>query len=483
MFRDQPTKGDIKEALKHLSKGLDGLNMTYEQAMERIEDQGKKTRILAKRILMWIVHATRPLSTTELQHALSVRLGSVRLDDDFLPSVRILRTLCAGLVTIDEQGDIVRLVHYTTQEYFQQTSTRWFADPQSEITSTCITYLGFDTFRSGWCQTHKEFEKRLHSYSLYKYAANNWGIHAIGVSAEINQLIVDFLLNKDNVAACSQAMKITYRSWQGYSQNTFRGMNGMHLAAYFNLACVVTGLLENGVGLDLQADNGYTSLSWATERGHEEVIKLLLDSKANTESKDVRGQTALILAAMSGNGAVVKLLLDNKADIRPKDDTFGRTALIWAAANDHQAVVRLLLEKKAGIESKDDRFGQTALIWAVKNGHEAVVKLLLENKADIESKDDTFGRTALICATENGHEAVVRLLLENKADIESKDDCFGQTSLSWASIKGHEAVVRLLLDSNADIESKDIDGQTALSLASGKGHKAVVQLLVSRTGT
>ncbi|KAI9853443.1 MAG: hypothetical protein M1813_002220, partial [Trichoglossum hirsutum] len=114
---DQPTKGDIKQALQHLTKGINGLDKTYEQAMERINDQGSRVRELAEHILGWIIHAKRPLSTVELQHALGVRTRTTKLDKDYLPSVRVLRSVCAGLVAIDEQSGIVRLVHYTTQQY------------------------------------------------------------------------------------------------------------------------------------------------------------------------------------------------------------------------------------------------------------------------------------------------------------------------------------------------------------------------------
>jgi hypothetical protein len=127
-------------------------------------------------------------------------------------------------------------------------------------------------------------------------------------------------------------------------------------------------------------------LKCAANTGHEAVIKLLLEAKADIESKDLSGQTSLSRAAENGHEAVVKLLLEAKADIKSKDSR-GRTPLSLAAENGHEAVVKLLLEAKADIESKD-LSGQTPLSWAAENRHEAVVKLLLEVKADVESKDN-----------------------------------------------------------------------------------------------
>lgn len=185
--------------MQNLAKGIDGLDKTYEQAIGRIEDHEKDNRDLAKLILAWIVHAKRPLSTTEVQHALAVKPCSVELDKDYLPSVRVLRSVCAGLVTIDEESSIIRLVHYTTQEYFERTWTLWFANAQTDITTTCATYLSFGTFEAGFCPTDEKFEERLQLNPLYDYAARNWGYHARVASAEVKQLIVRLLENKAKV--------------------------------------------------------------------------------------------------------------------------------------------------------------------------------------------------------------------------------------------------------------------------------------------
>jgi hypothetical protein len=87
----------------------------------------------------------------------------------------------------------IRLIHYTTQEYFERTWTFWFPHAQKDIAMTCVTYLSFDTFETGFCPTDEEFEERLQLNPLYDYAAQNWGQHACAASAELEQLVVDFL--------------------------------------------------------------------------------------------------------------------------------------------------------------------------------------------------------------------------------------------------------------------------------------------------
>jgi Ankyrin repeats (3 copies)/Ankyrin repeat len=336
----KPTPGDIKVALKNLPRGEQGLDATYEQAMERIEGQEADFRKLARQVLSWVIHAKRPLSGPEIRHALGVRTGMSELDDDFLPELEDLVSVCAGLVTVDEESNIVRLVHYTTQEYFGRTWTSWFPCAQTDITKTCVTYLSFDKFETGFCPTDEEFEARLRSNALYDYAARNWGHHARVATTEMAKLILGLLESEAKISACSQAMTAS-RSYSGYSQRVPKRITEVHLAAYFGLKEVMMVLLKNGHHLDCKDTYSQTPLSWAAGNGHEAVVKLLLEKGAELESKDNGGQTPLSRAAEKGHEAVVKLLLEKGAELDSKDKG-GQTPLSWAAQNGHEAVVKLL---------------------------------------------------------------------------------------------------------------------------------------------
>jgi hypothetical protein len=128
--------------------------------MKRIESQIADSEDLAKQVLAWITCAKRPLTTVELRYALAVEIGETELDEENLPETEDMVSVCAGLVTVDEEIDIIRLVHYTTQEYFERTQRFWFPNIQKDIARICITYLSFDTFKAGFCRTDKEFETR-----------------------------------------------------------------------------------------------------------------------------------------------------------------------------------------------------------------------------------------------------------------------------------------------------------------------------------
>lgn len=173
--------------------------------MERIEGQITDSQTLAKQVLSWITYAKRPLTTSELQHALAVEVGEPKLDNENLPEIGDMVSVCAGLVTVDE-SNIIRLFHYTTQEFFERTQKVWFPKAEADIANVCITCLSFDIFGCGFCRSDEEFDARLQSNPLYDYAARNWGHHLRKLDGQCPE--VKFLENEAKVSASGQAMMV-----------------------------------------------------------------------------------------------------------------------------------------------------------------------------------------------------------------------------------------------------------------------------------
>src|SRR5690242_16367648 len=109
--------------------------------MKRIMGHDPDSKELAMQVLSWITCAKRLLNTSELQHALAVEPNEPGLDKENLPQIEDMVSVCAGLVTIDEESNIIRLVHYTTQEYFKRRQSHWFPNSETDITKICVTYL------------------------------------------------------------------------------------------------------------------------------------------------------------------------------------------------------------------------------------------------------------------------------------------------------------------------------------------------------
>ncbi|PKS10137.1 hypothetical protein jhhlp_001887 [Lomentospora prolificans] len=444
------------------------LQLAYKAAMERIEEQ-EYTRDVAKQALAWITCAKRPLSTTELRHALTIEEGDTELLEEDLVHIDDIVAICAGLVTIDEESDIIRLVHFTTQEYFEQNRDQWFPSVEEAISKVCITYLSFDSFETGYCRTDAQLTQRLLEYPLYDYAAKNWGHHARHAPELNPDIVITFLYHKPKADASAELL-FHRTNLAGPYPDSIEQLLPLHLASYFGILEVVKILLlTHKVEPDLRDASYRTALSWAAEFGHVDTVTMLLDHGAAVNWEGTRGNI-LSYAIREGNERVVKLLLDRSADFR----RFFQ--LHHACRCGSEPIVRLLLDK--GVEvSTLNQHGETAFQRAIRSGSEAVVTLLIRRGVSLESRNE-IDMTPLAYAAELKNETIARLLLDEGAEIEARDS-FGRTPLCYASYSGSEAIVKLLLNKGADIESRTCDGQTPLAYAISGRSIAVTRLLVA----
>ncbi|MHA1730657.1 MAG: ankyrin repeat domain-containing protein [Promethearchaeota archaeon] len=137
--------------------------------------------------------------------------------------------------------------------------------------------------------------------------------------------------------------------------------------------------LASGVSPDAVDSRDTSALRWAVQRGHSEVVKVLLDAGADVDKQSYTGWTALMDACFfSGDIEMVRMLLSAGADPNLGTEVNG-TALMFASLGGFVEVVRVLLEAGADpaaeiSDGKDE--GMTALSYARGNLHAEVVKLL-----------------------------------------------------------------------------------------------------------
>ncbi|KAF3208106.1 hypothetical protein TWF106_011539 [Orbilia oligospora] len=249
-LRNLVTENEILEVLKKdPGTGSDSVyHEAYNQIMTRIQGQHKHSFSRARSLLSWLTGSKRQLTTQELRHALAVQVGRSQFDKKDIPDLGRLVSFCYGLVAFDEDSDIVRLVHYTAQDYLMENQSEWLPNMETEIAESCVTYLSYNIFGTGACDTRDAFDGRLRSNPLYEYASANWGYHV-------------------NAAAIG------------------------------------------GAEIETKDKYGRTPLLWATENGDKTMVELLLAAKAEIETKNSEGLTALSLATRGGYKAIVQLLL------------------------------------------------------------------------------------------------------------------------------------------------------------------------------
>jgi len=94
------------------------------------------------------------------------------------------------------------------------------------------------------------------------------------------------------------------------------------------------------------AKNELNDQLWEAARsGDAALVTRLLDQGADVNAKFRYGTTALFKAAERGHTEVVKILLARGADATVKDTFYGATAMTWALDHKHVPVIEALLEK------------------------------------------------------------------------------------------------------------------------------------------
>ena len=194
------------------------------------------------------------------------------------------------------------------------------------------------------------------------------------------------------------------------SKRQERGVALLNAAEEGNVTKVQELIGCSDVDINLADDKyGWTPLLWAAEKGHEHVVKSLIDAGADINKARGDGWTALHIALYWGRENLAKTLIESGADIN-RQDNFLTTPLHVAASKGLVYTVKLLIDGGADI-NKVQRDGRTPLHDAAEEGHAKVAKILTDAGANI-LKEDRLGLTPVDYVVENDHESVGRVLYE-----------------------------------------------------------------------
>jgi len=130
-----------------------------------------------------------------------------------------------------------------------------------------------------------------------------------------------------------------------------------------------------------------TPLLLAVENGLEEIVRSLLDAKADANAPDPSGDTPLHYAVNRRSVELVRLLLAHGAKVNARNSE-GATPLLRAVRNDPDSgIASLLLDQKADPNLAGPN-GDTPLRFAVRQGRKNLVELLLAKGANPNLRND-----------------------------------------------------------------------------------------------
>ena len=245
---------------------------------------------------------------------------------------------------------------------------------------------------------------------------------------------------------------------------------------------MVSLLLEFGASISATNQRGTPALSFATAAGQLDTVRLLVESGADVGQRDTSGASALVLAARAGHLACLEHLVS--CDWQADGDELGleeaaQQSAVSAAASGHTVLLEFLLDMaEVQVDKADTLMGETALCAAAAAGRLDCCEALLRRGASLGSKD-IKEMTPLHLGAREGHWPVVELLLKSGAEV-GQTDAQGRTALMVAAMEGHQGVVELLLGRESVLEQRDSAGLTALMWAAVKGQQPVVELLLGK---
>ncbi|XP_052075365.1 uncharacterized protein LOC127712790 [Mytilus californianus] len=231
------------------------------------------------------------------------------------------------------------------------------------------------------------------------------------------------------------------------------GNTSLLMACYNGHRDTVSLLLKKNHCINVCNENGLTPLFIASEKGYTEIVKSLLERNAdvNPNMKDellelspllqatvsghygIDGYSPLIVACQNNHTEIVRLLLNNKANVDMRTYV-GVTAITLASANGNTEITRLLLDSNADINAcihKKELIEKNVLFrpWkSLEKLKQNIFDLVLgkgvprfQQYARLKSKDYIFdlvaGSSALHIACCLGHSEVVECLLKYNASV------------------------------------------------------------------
>ncbi|KAJ6542334.1 ankyrin repeat-containing domain protein [Mycena vulgaris] len=492
---------EVREALNTLPESLYG---SYEIAIQRIDAQSNADRKTAHSTMTWVANAKRPLTVKELQVALAVEPGMRKLDEEEdLTDIDIILSVCAGLVIVDRESSVVRLVHYTTQEYLDSIQTLLFPDAQTEITCTLLTFLAFD----GYPDSSWEFGNPppLVEYSQYCLA------HAAGQpEIQLRESLLEFLgrgfqwketmnASEDSwswkwnslpwnysdkpsepsvlwIAAGANLVETTRFLLEGAPFLQHSENPALIVASYYGHMKIVCILLDKGADVNAAWGEYGSSLQAAAIQGHTEIVRILLEKGADVNAAWGEYGSSLQAAAIQGHTEIVRILLEKGADVNAAETIYG-SSLQAAAARGHTEIVGILLEKGANVNAAGGEYG-SSLQAAAARGHTEIVGMLLEKGADVNAGGGEYG-SSLQASAARGHTEIVSILLEKGADVNAAGGEYG-SSLQAAAAGGHTEIVGILLEKGADVNAAGGFYGSSLQAAAAGGHTEIVCILLER---
>lgn len=213
VMQDLETATTISDVEDMLLRCPPGLAATYDRFFLGLASQPAHRRRTARELLQWVLCAFRPLSISELEHALSVQSPERRssahiISTDHTVFRAAITEICHPFLCINPGGDQIRPIHHSFREYLtaanssvQGMASEFFIGARShtELALKCLEYIGLRPSQSG--------------KSFWGYAMTSWCHHTTlgSYDSGLEMQVCRFLSTKANRQKWLYWMLFEYR--------------------------------------------------------------------------------------------------------------------------------------------------------------------------------------------------------------------------------------------------------------------------------
>ena len=279
-------------------------------------------------------------------------------------------------------------------------------------------------------------------------------------------------------------MRLLISSGANLDLPTASGHTPLHIASQKGNVEVVTTLLDGKASISAQTNLGHTALHLAALVSETATITLLAARGAPLDAQTVSGHSPMHIAAQKGHIDVVELLLQHDKAVTLDGVTkMGHTPLMVALDEAQDEVAGLLLRSGANASVRDSR-GVTPLHLAARRGALNMITVLIANGANVNGRSSgglspldvavygapTAGGTPLAGGTLSADgapttdEKMVKLLdplttaealIDGGADVSATHPWTGQTAMHAAAYLGRSAWLNLMRSNGGSAATND----------------------------
>jgi nucleoside phosphorylase/ankyrin repeat protein/Cdc6-like AAA superfamily ATPase len=505
---------DIIPSLNRLPSGLDAV---YDRILTQINFNKRE---VIRKMLDWILIATRPLRIPELCEAAGVKATDSMCRESVC--VELIRA-CGHLLLVEYHNqetdyDIGWIIRHMREERHKiarpetEPETQLMSDQGIAFWSTQVTFLHqsakdyyitlkqkgnsekpenllqslhestasqligyFSHIGSRWSYSIKKREKhKLFSYlPLALYASGDWYTHFRQLE-ELTRIVEE---NEDFFSEESKTRRIWERlsPFLGIYNAPYSGFPLLHMSCVLNLGNLATWCLTREETSDLNKTWGLsqqTPLHLACSRGYETIINMLLDAGADALATDDQDRSAIYRAIQVCNLNTLRkmTLRESYKGWMKQEANDPRSGLLSEAAiYGKEDVCRFLVEEHSFDVNITDESGFPPVMCALRGRHfDLVCTFVHEWKAhfdhwktlDMCSKEPDLGRAL---------ELITHVVHHCKVDINTTDR--SGNNILWTIFKQHVdrdgilALLHGLVELGLSIDRTNSQGQTPLHCA------------------